>query len=139
MGQKEITHIFMEHMTRRYTCITIAERCIQELVSCGTNTIPMAANAALEEPITTEELLTAVRKGKAHKSPDQDGLCNEFYKMTWEVIKKDMLDVMNRMYKHGSETDAQKAAHWYVCPRKPTQEAQMTTGHSHYSMLPTIY
>jgi hypothetical protein len=61
----------------------------------------MAANAALEEPITMDELLTAVRKGKAHKSPGQDGICNEFYKMTWGIIKQEMLDVMNHMYNHG--------------------------------------
>ena len=92
MGQKEIMHIFTEHTTHRYTRITIAERRIQELVSCGMNTIPMAANSALEEPITMDELVTAVRKGKACKSPGQEGICHEFYKMTWEIIKQDMLD-----------------------------------------------
>jgi hypothetical protein len=65
MGQKEIVHIFTEHMIHRYTRITVAERCIQELVSCAMNTLPMAANAALEEPIKMDELLTAVRKEKA--------------------------------------------------------------------------
>ena len=92
MGQKEIMHIFTEHMIHRYNHIMIDERCIQELISCGMNTIPMTANSMLEEPITMDELLTAVRKGKAHKSPDQDGICHEFYKMTWEIIKHDMFD-----------------------------------------------
>ena len=66
MVKKEIMDIFTEHMIHRYTCITVAERCIQELVSFGMNTIPMAANSVLEEPITMDELLTAVIKGKAH-------------------------------------------------------------------------
>ena len=79
-----------------------------------------------------EELLTAVIKGKAHKSTGQDGICHEFYKITWKIIKQDMLDVMNHMFKHGSETDAQKKAQYYVCPRKQTQKAQMTIGHFHY-------
>jgi hypothetical protein len=118
MGQKEIIHIFTDHMTRRYNRIMIDERCIQEIISCGMNTIPMTANSALEEPLTVGELLTAVRRGKAHNSPGQDGICREFYKMTWEIIKHDMLDVMNHMYKHGWETDAQKSGTIVCLPKK---------------------
>ena len=55
-------------------------------MSCGMNTVPMAANAALEEPITIEEFLTAVRKEKTHKSPGEDGVCHEFYRMTWDNL-----------------------------------------------------
>ena len=105
-------------MTQRYNRIKIEEMCIKELISCGINKIPMTANSVLEEPITMDELLTAVRKGKTHKSPGQDGICHEFYKMTWEIIKHDMLDVMNHMYKHGSETDAQKRGTIVCLPKK---------------------
>ena len=70
-------------MTQQYNRIMTDERCIQELISRGINTIPMTANSVLEEPITMEEILTAVRKGKTHKSPGQDGICHEFYKITW--------------------------------------------------------
>jgi hypothetical protein len=38
-----------------------------ELVSCGMNTLPVAANTALEKPITMDELLQAVKKGKANQ------------------------------------------------------------------------
>jgi hypothetical protein len=109
-GQTEVMGIFTAHITRRCAHIQINDRCIQELVSCEMNTLPMTANAALEEPITVDELITAVRKGKAHKSQGQDGICHEFYKVTWNIIKQDMLDVLN-MYKNGSETEAQKLAH----------------------------
>jgi hypothetical protein len=51
-GQTEVMNIFTEHMTQRYARIPIDERCIQELVSCGVNSLPIAANAALEEPIS---------------------------------------------------------------------------------------
>jgi len=85
MGEKVIMRLFTEHMTRRFSRITIAENCIQQLVLCGMNTIHMAAKAGQEEQITIDEILTAVRKGKAHKSSGQDGLCHEFYKMTWEI------------------------------------------------------
>ena len=97
-SQTEVMTLFTEHMTRRFARIPIDERCIQELVSSGMNTLPMAANAALEEPITMDELLTVVRKGKEHKSLGQDGICHDFYRMTWGIIKQDMLDVMKHVH-----------------------------------------
>jgi hypothetical protein len=117
-GQTEVMGIFTAHMTRRYAHIQINNRCIQELVSGGMNTLPMAANAALEEPITMDELITTMRKGKAHKLPGQDGICHEFYKVTWDIIKQDMLDVLNHMYKNGSETEAQKSGTLVCLPKK---------------------
>ena len=55
-----------------------------------------------------DKLKTAIRKGKEHKSPGQDGICHEFYKIMWETIKQVVLDVINHMYKYGTETDKQK-------------------------------
>jgi hypothetical protein len=78
------------------------------MVSCGLNKISPQANDALEEPITMEELLAAVSNGKANKSPGHDGICNEFFQTAWEVIKHDMLSVMNQMYMDGTMTDTQK-------------------------------
>ena len=78
----------------------------------------MTANAALEERVTMEELLNAVRKGKAHKSPGQEGISHEFYRMTWTIIKHNMLDVMNHVYKYGSVTDAQKSGTLVCLPKK---------------------
>jgi hypothetical protein len=74
-------------MTRRNMHIPIDERRIKDLVRCEMNKLPSAANAALEDPITMDELLNAVRKEKARKSPGQDGMCNEFYRMTWDATK----------------------------------------------------
>jgi predicted ester cyclase len=51
-GQTDDMNNFTERMTRRFSHIPIDERRIQELVSCGMTTLPMTANAALEEPIT---------------------------------------------------------------------------------------
>jgi hypothetical protein len=106
-GQTDVMNIFTEHMTRRFSHIPIDERHIQELVSCGMTTLPMTVNVALDEPITMDELLAAVRKGKAHTLPGQDGICHEFYRMTWDIIKQGILDVMNHMYMNGSMTDTQ--------------------------------
>jgi hypothetical protein len=82
------------------------------------NTLSVAANAALEERLKMEELLEAVRKGKAHTSPGQNGICHEFYRMTWDIIKQGILDVMNNMYTNGSMTETQKSCTLVCLPKK---------------------
>ena len=90
-------HVFVDHLTRSYAHIPINERRIKELVQCEMNKLPMAANAPLEDPIIMDELLNAMRKGKTRKSPGQDGICNEFYRMTWDGVKENLLDVLKHM------------------------------------------
>jgi hypothetical protein len=54
-------------------------------------TIPPDANAALEMPITLEELDIALKQGKKQKAPICDGICHEFFLHTWNTIKDDLL------------------------------------------------
>jgi hypothetical protein len=55
MGQKEIMHFYGTYDSSIHP-ITIDDRCIKELVSCGINKTPVIANAALEQQITMDEL-----------------------------------------------------------------------------------
>jgi len=125
-GRKEIMNTFTEHKTRRYNNIKTEERKIKELITCGINKIPKIANEAIEEEITMDELKTAIKKGKEHKSPGQDGICHEFYKIMWETIKQEVVDVINHMYKYGTETDKQKSGIIVCLPNNsmPTKETR---------------
>ena len=88
------------------------------MTNCGLKTIPSAANTALEESITMEELFQAVKQGKPNKAPGQDGLCLEFIKKTWEVTKYDLLKVMNNMYRDGIISDQQNHRKLVCLPKK---------------------
>jgi len=72
-------------------------------------------NTELDQPITMKELIEAVKKVKQRKSPGQDGICHEFFKHMWAVVKHDMLDIINHMYTEGSVSDAPKHATLYAC------------------------
>jgi hypothetical protein len=120
---EDILRIFAEHMQRKYDNILTSEDSMRLLLECELRTIPEGANAALEEPITIDELTYAVKHGKPHKAPGRDGICLEFYKKTWEKIKQDLLDVMNDMYREGQITDRQKYEIIACIPKqaKPTR------------------
>jgi len=74
-------------MRRKYGHIQVNEDRMRHMTNCGLETIPSAANTALEESITVEELFQAVKQGKPNKAPGRDGICREFIKKTWEVTK----------------------------------------------------
>ena len=87
------------------------------MVSCGMPKIPEEAITALNHPITMEELREAVKKEKRRKSPGPDGICHKFLTKMWDVIKNDMLDIINNMCMEGSVSDAQKHGHIVCLPK----------------------
>jgi len=62
MSSTEVLRIFTENMRSKYDHITIHDECVGRISDCGLRTIPPAANEALEEPITMDEMLQAVKK-----------------------------------------------------------------------------
>jgi hypothetical protein len=65
-------------------------------------TPPHAANTVLDAPVTKEDLRLNLRSGKPHKTPGGNGICQEFFKLTWETTKNDMLEVLNQMKSNGT-------------------------------------
>jgi hypothetical protein len=59
---------------------------------------PFEATKALDEPITMEELRSAVRTGKSGKATGCDGIGNEFYKLQWNTIKHELLLIIRQMH-----------------------------------------
>jgi hypothetical protein len=51
----------------------------------------------MKQPITSEELLAALRAGSRHKSPGIDGLPLELYKANWETFQMELLH-LNDMF-----------------------------------------
>jgi hypothetical protein len=74
----DILCIFAEHMQCKYNSRTTSDESLRRLLECGLRAIPEGANAALEEPITIDELSHAVKQGKPHKAPGRHGICLEF-------------------------------------------------------------
>ena len=90
-----------------------------------------------------EELREAVKKGKRHKSPGPDGICHEFFKEMWDVVKNDTLDIINNTYMEGAVSDAQKHGHNLCLPKKaatvsPENYRLLTIPKTDYKLLTII-
>jgi hypothetical protein len=86
--------------------------------------IPDEAREHLEEHISTEELYQAIQRGKLHKSPGQEEIPLEFYKLKWNTIKTDLLQILNEIYIKSNLTATQKQGK-IVCIPKKKQAQQM--------------
>lgn len=103
---------------QKYDNIPVDAESIRCMAACRLNKIPPAAHAALE-PVTVDELLLAVKNVKANKSPERDGICQEFFKANWEWLKQGILVIMKQMFVDGIITENQKRGVLVCLPKKP--------------------
>jgi len=115
----DILSVFVEHFKRKYDTIPVSEECMMRLMDCNLSTVPDAANLALEEPVTLEEIYHAIKTWKPHKAPGYDGICLEFLKKTWKTTKKDLLKIVNKMYSDELISGYQKLGIIYCIPKQP--------------------
>ena len=71
-----------------------------------TDTPAYAAN--LEQPITLDEIFTALKTGGRNKALGSDGICLEFYTAHWDPIRIDLQEILNQMFLHKTASPQQK-------------------------------
>jgi hypothetical protein len=95
----------------------------EDSVKCMANalnkTLLQGANNALDAPVTMEELPLAVRSRQTLKTPGIEGICQEFFKLTWETMKH-LLEVLNQMHSNGTIMEQQKHGILVCLPKTPT-------------------
>ena len=97
--------VFAEHFKSMYDTIPVSGKCMKRLLICNMSTVPDAANLALEESVTLEEIYHAIKTGKRNKAPGYDGICLEFLKKTWQTTKEDLLQKVNEIYTDELKSD----------------------------------
>ena len=72
--------------------------------------IPEDMKEMLDADISIEELGKCLKMMKNNKSPGPDGICTEFYKCYWNVVKTDLYDVYIHCFESGELTYSQYLA-----------------------------
>jgi hypothetical protein len=91
-----------------------------QLTSCDLERILQEINYTLAEPISIKELWTAISKRKSSKAPGPDDICLEFFKVAWEVVKLDLLHILNSMFLSGIIVGNQLQGHIVCLPKNST-------------------
>jgi len=107
-GHLDVLNVFVTHLHRKYQPIEIDQTCVTMLQRVIPLTCSRKYADQLEQPITIEELFSALRPGARHKMPGIDGFSLEFYTANWETINHDLLELLNQMFLHKKITPQQK-------------------------------
>jgi hypothetical protein len=94
---KDILITFLTHLRQKYQIVEVDNACITKLQAGIPYTCSTKYSYQLEQPITTDEILSTLQKGSKHKAPGIDGFGLDFYTANWKAIHHDMLDLLNQM------------------------------------------
>ena len=94
---KETTHFYQ----RLYTSETTDDLAQDYLLNNLTQTLTDEHRDTVEGEITLDELFTAIKSFANDKSPGCDGLTAEFYQTFFNVIGKDLVEVINDGFNRG--------------------------------------
>jgi hypothetical protein len=94
---RDIAASFVTYLSRKYQPITVDVKAIATL----RNFLPLRRTAfaeQLQQPITNDEPLVALRVGARRMSPGIDSMSLEFYAANWEKIRSELLLFLNHMF-----------------------------------------
>ena len=106
------------HFSTKFQPLQIYADSVRRALNCDLKETFNMMNTTPEEPLTMSELWNAITKGKPHKAPGHDGIGLEFYKGDWEIIKTELLQIMNNMYKDNKILESQLKGLIVCIPKK---------------------
>jgi hypothetical protein len=103
-NDREICDVFADHYARHFDSLHADPDSVDSFVKGIQEEAGERDLSCLDQPITEDELYTAVKKGDLNKAPGIDGVGQAFYKIFWNRIKLDLLDLINFMFQFGVTT-----------------------------------
>jgi len=95
---QDIRNTFIHHLVCKFGPIAVDEDAITDLLNYIPPVSPNMYAAQLDRPITSNEVLSALRAGARHRAPGIDGLSLEFYTANWDTISTDLIELLNQMF-----------------------------------------
>jgi hypothetical protein len=138
-----IVRTFKDFFETKYNTIITGNDSIQRIAWGIGKKVPPEANTALEPPISMEEVHAAIKQGNKGTAPGYDGISHDFFQLSWEVIKDDLLIIMNQMYMDGIILETQTHGITVCLPKtqKPTSPEDyrpLTLGNADLKLLSRI-
>jgi len=125
-GHLNVFNTFVTHLRRKYQPKKLDQTCVTRLQGVITLTCPMKYADLLEQPMSIQELLSALRSGAKRKTPGIDGVSPEFYIANWNTIKQDLLELMNQRFLHKKFTPQHKHGIIDCMPKSNGDRTQST-------------
>ena len=106
-GDKVICDGFAEYYSRHFEGLQADPDCVNRLVQQLQAEASGEDMSSLDLPITESEMIAALRKGAINKAPGVDGVGYVFYKLFWDTIKPEVMELINFMFLQSGVTPRQ--------------------------------
>jgi hypothetical protein len=97
---QDIARTFVKHLAHKFGPIAVDTQSLKTILNHVEPVSPTTYAEHLEQPITPDEVLSALRAGARHKAPSTGGISLEFYHVNWETIQAELTQLLNHMYPH---------------------------------------
>ena len=104
---KGIMDTFNAYVIQKYGPIQVDD-CVRRMAEAEHRLLSEDWKERLDMPLTTDELHHTLTKGGGNKAPGRDGIGADFFKVTWEALKEDMLEIFSTMFFERKATEQQK-------------------------------
>ncbi|KAI8478581.1 hypothetical protein Bbelb_436790 [Branchiostoma belcheri] len=104
----EVTDVFRDFYTRLFTKDQLNLEDREFFLDKLDTALPEEVSNCLERPLSSEELLSAIKGMANNKTPGSDGLPKEFYYKFWDLVGPDILEVFNEGLGDGLLTVSQR-------------------------------
>jgi DNA-binding response OmpR family regulator len=91
----------------------------------------------MEKPFDQEEIQHAIRAGRRRKDPEMEGLIREFYAGNWNLLRADMINILNQTFWEGKITKNQK--HGMIICLPKVRDGNTTQEYRPITLLNTDY
>jgi hypothetical protein len=118
---QDLSNIFLKHLRHKFGPIDIDGDSIHRLQD-HTRPLCLTTIECLEQPITLEEVIAAIRSRAGRKTPGFDGICLEFYSANWETVHTDLLKLLNQISLHKNTTPCRNRD-----PNMPPEDGRRNT------------
>jgi hypothetical protein len=104
----EVGNVFSRFLLEKYAHITVCVDILLVLEQIISQPADHPFDAFLHLPITQEELRGAITKERKHKAPGSDGISAEVFKVNYDTIKEDLLEVVNHVFKANDRAGSER-------------------------------
>uniref|UniRef100_A0A803QQ56 Reverse transcriptase domain-containing protein n=1 Tax=Cannabis sativa TaxID=3483 RepID=A0A803QQ56_CANSA len=94
----------------------------REVIDCIDQVVPELANFEFTKSVTEEEVRTVVFQIHPDKSSGPDGMTPAFYQRCWNIVKKDVVNVVQSFFDTGVFDEACSDANVVLIPKKKGPE-----------------
>jgi hypothetical protein len=94
----DVCYVFSQYLLEKYAHIPVCVDSLRVLEQIISQPADHPYDAHLQLPITQEERRASITKGGKHKATGPGGISAEFFKVHYDTIKEDLLEVVNHMF-----------------------------------------